>query len=78
MNRAIPLQMQLSSGGTPITDANIAGAPPVVNVTFSAGGGPAVDVTGRPRGAGSIERGKRVLLCSLGPVDLAARDRSPF
>ena len=45
VNRAIPLQMQLSSGGTPITDANIAGAPPVVNVTFSAGGGPAVDVT---------------------------------
>jgi hypothetical protein len=45
VNRAIPLQMQLSSDGTPITDANIGEAPPVVSVTHSAGGGPAVDIT---------------------------------
>jgi len=37
--------MQLFDNGTPITDLNIAGAAPVVNVMFSAGGGPAVDVT---------------------------------
>ena len=39
--------MQLSSDGTPITDANIGEAPPVVSVTHSAGGGPAVDITGQ-------------------------------
>ena len=45
VNRAIPLEMQLFDDSTPITDLNIAGAAPVVNVSFSAGGGPAVDVT---------------------------------
>jgi hypothetical protein len=45
-NRAIPLQMQLSNGALPITDANIAGAAPVVNVQFAPGVGPANDVTG--------------------------------
>jgi len=46
VQRAIPLKMQLSESGTPITDLNIPGAAPVVDVSFSAGGGPAVDVTG--------------------------------
>lgn len=45
VNRAIPVKMQLFDNGTPITDANIAGAAPVVNVSFAPGGGPAVDVT---------------------------------
>ena len=45
VQRAIPLKMQLSEAGTPITDLNIPGAAPVVDVSFSSGGGPAVDVT---------------------------------
>jgi hypothetical protein len=45
VNRAIPLKMQLFANGTPITDLNIGGPAPVVNVKFSAGGGPAIDVT---------------------------------
>jgi YVTN family beta-propeller protein len=45
VNRAIPLRMKLFSDSTPITDFNIAEALPVVNVSFSTGGGPAVDVT---------------------------------
>lgn len=45
MNRAIPLKIQLVAGTTPVTDLDIAGANPVVNISFSAGGGPAVDVT---------------------------------
>lgn len=44
-NRAIPLRMQLFEDGVLIDDLTIAGAAPVVNITFSAGGGPAADVT---------------------------------
>lgn len=45
VNRAIPLKLQLTGGTTPISDLNIAGASPVVTISFSAGGAPAVDVT---------------------------------
>ncbi len=44
-DRAIPVKMQLFNGGTLISDLNIAGAAPVVNVAFSAGSGGATDVT---------------------------------
>ena len=56
VNRSIPLHMQLFSDGTPITDTNIAGAAPVVNVTYSAGTGPAADVTNQldPVGQSSV------------------------
>jgi hypothetical protein len=59
VNRAIPLQMQLFSDGTPITDSNIAGAAPVVNVTYSAGGGPAVDVTDQLEPVGQSSEGNQ-------------------
>ena len=36
-NRSIPLKMQLFNDGVPVTDANIAGQVPVVNITHSAG-----------------------------------------
>lgn len=45
VQRAIPLRMQLNSDEGLVTDLNIPGAAPVVDVSFSAGGGPAVDVT---------------------------------
>jgi hypothetical protein len=37
--------LRTSEAGIPVTDLNIPGAPPVVNVSFSAGGGQAADVT---------------------------------
>ena len=46
VNRAIPLKMELFSNGTAITDGTIGGAAPVVNISFSPGGGPAPDLTG--------------------------------
>ena len=57
VNRAIPLKMQLFENGTAITPANIAGGPPVVNVTYSAGGGPAVDVTAQLEPVGQSSEG---------------------
>lgn len=57
VNRAISLQMQLSSDGIPITATNIAGAAPVVNVTYSAGGGAGVDVTNQLEPVGQSSDG---------------------
>lgn len=59
--RAIPLKMQLSGlGGEPITDLNIAGGPPVVNISFSpATGGPAVDVTSELVSVGHATEGNQ-------------------
>ncbi len=58
-DRAIPLQMQLSSNGVQITDLNIAGAAPIVDVSFSAGGGPAVDVTSELLPLGQSDTGNQ-------------------
>jgi len=57
VNRAIPLQIQLFSGSTRVTDTNIVGPPPVVNVTYSAGSSPGVDVTDQLEPLGHADDG---------------------
>jgi hypothetical protein len=45
VQRAIPLKVQLLDGSNAVTDATIAGAAPVVSITFTAVSSPAVDET---------------------------------
>jgi hypothetical protein len=58
-NRAIPLEMQLTSNGLPVTDATIDGAPPVVNVNYAPAIGPAVDVTNQLEPIGQASEGNQ-------------------
>lgn len=58
-NRAIPLQIQLRDGASFVTGASLAGSPPVVNVTYSNGLGPAVDVTDELDPIGSASEGNQ-------------------
>jgi hypothetical protein len=59
VNRAIPVKMQMFLGGTVITDLNITGAAPVVNISFSSGGGPATDVTSELLPLGQSDTGNQ-------------------
>src|SRR5262249_16256086 len=51
--------MSLFSGTTQITALNIAGGAPIVNIQFSTGGGPAVDVTSELLPLGQADTGNQ-------------------
>lgn len=44
-NRALPFKALLYEGSTPVTNVELADAPPVIEVTYFSGTGPAVDVS---------------------------------
>jgi hypothetical protein len=80
VNRSIPLQVQLFSDATLITDTNIAGAAPVVNVTYSASTGPAVDVTNQLDPVGQSSEGNEFRYNPAAGhwIIVSRRDGDPF